>query len=301
MGSKTVCEAPSWAALRAVIPSVWHSAELPTASRCHRLGLSPVAARCGLAVIYLLVVICVASSEHGQFGLIYIRWAAQAPDRPRCSAADIRRAADSSWRRPPRDAHRSHPALTYPRARLVCLRWKDVAGHLVGLVLEQSFTWPQWVGWVCNRHEWRIDRSAVRPPGAAVHEINGPVRESCRVRRLPSEILAVLYMAGYSARTSVFCIVSGAVSGVVQWARTLTAQRSKSCLPSPLSSSAHLLFSTHCPALQYACDASTSALPSVLPSDPAPFHHSAAAFAVTSPRRLDSFTLFNAMQYCWKL
>ena len=32
----------------------------------------------------------------------------------------------------------------------------------------------------------------------------------------------------------------------------------------------------------------------------APFHHSAAAFA-TSPRRLDSFTLFNTMQYCWKL
>ena len=34
---------------------------------------------------------------------------------------------------------------------------------------------------------------------------------------------------------------------------------------------------------------------------PAPFHNSAAAFAVTSPRRLDSFTLFNTMQYCWKL
>ena len=32
-------------------------------------------------------------------------------------------------------------------------------------------------------------------------------------------------------------------------------------------------------------------------SVPAPFHHSAAAFAVMSPRRLDSFTLFNTMQY----
>ena len=29
-----------------------------------------------------------------------------------------------------------------------------------------------------------------------------------------------------------------------------------------------------------------------------PFHHSAAAFAVTSLWQLDSFTLFNTMQYC---
>ena len=34
---------------------------------------------------------------------------------------------------------------------------------------------------------------------------------------------------------------------------------------------------------------------------PAPVHHSVAAFAVTSPRRLDSFTHCNTMQYCWKL
>ena len=33
----------------------------------------------------------------------------------------------------------------------------------------------------------------------------------------------------------------------------------------------------------------------------APVHHSAVAFAVTSPRRLDSFTHCNTMQYCWKL
>ena len=33
----------------------------------------------------------------------------------------------------------------------------------------------------------------------------------------------------------------------------------------------------------------------------APVHRSAAAFAVTSPRRLDSFTHCNTMQYCWKL
>ena len=37
------------------------------------------------------------------------------------------------------------------------------------------------------------------------------------------------------------------------------------------------------------------------PIQAAPVHHSAVAFAVTSPRRLDSFTHCNTMQYYWKL